>query len=226
MPNLPDFLVQRPRMPTDAATLAAFDALFESAIRAPLDAPLDYTLPVPKWQFLCHLADTKQVLLHGSGSPAIPLFEPRKAADVSAFGDRRAVYAASDGIWPIYYAILDRDRHKMTLINSCVFVPNAQGIAEALYFFSISEAALIARAFRRGTIYVLPRDGFEQQQGGDWLGLPVAVPQWASLAPVRPLFRLEVGPEDFPLMSALRGHDDERTFARARANPEGFPWLD
>lgn len=226
MPNLPDYLVLRPGMPTDAATLATFDALFEGATQAPLGATLDYTLPAPKWQFLCHIADTKSVLLHGSGNSGITHFEPRKASDVSAFGDRAAVYAASDGIWPIYYAILDRDRHPMTLINSCVHIEGAQGIAEIRYFFSISEAALAARAFRRGTVYVLPREGFEQQEGGDWLGMQVVVPQWASLVPVRPLFRLEVGPEDFPLMSALRGHDDERTFAQARANPDGFPWVD
>jgi len=72
----------------------------------------------------------------------------------------------------------------------------------------------------------LPRDGFMQQPGGEWLGMPVSVPQWASLEPVTPLFRIEVGPADFPLLHALRGHDDERTFARTRTEPDGFPWLD
>jgi hypothetical protein len=38
--------------------------------------------------------------------------------------------------------------------------------------------------------------------------------------------RLTVEPEDFPLLGQIRGHDDEATFARARADPDGFPWLD
>jgi hypothetical protein len=38
--------------------------------------------------------------------------------------------------------------------------------------------------------------------------------------------KLSVGPEDFPLLDHIRGHDDESTFARARADPDGFPWVD
>jgi hypothetical protein len=47
----------------------------------------------------------------------------------------------------------------------------------------------------------------------------------ASQLPVAPLAKLSVGPEDFPFLSQLRGHDGA-TFARARANPGGFPWLE
>lgn len=226
MPAMPDFLVPRPPMPMDEATLAAFDALFEAALAAGPDVAIDYRLAAPRWQFLCHIADTRPVLLHGSGNPAITRFEPRQPDDTTAFGNQRAVYAAGDGLWPMYYAILDRDGHKMTLINSCVTAEDARRAAGPHYFFSISKQALAARAFRRGTIYVLPREGFVQQQGGDWLGMPISVPQWASPEPVTPLMRIAVGPEDFPLLYALRGHDDERTFARARAEPDGFPWLE
>jgi len=41
-----------------------------------------------------------------------------------------------------------------------------------------------------------------------------------------PLARIAVDPEDFPLLDQMRGHDDEIAFARARANPNGFPWLE
>ncbi|MDB5540334.1 MAG: hypothetical protein JWQ89_2061 [Devosia sp.] len=56
-------------------------------------------------------------MLHGSTNPDIEVFEPRKSDDVNAFGDQTAVYAASDGIWPLYFAILDRQRYRMSLIN-------------------------------------------------------------------------------------------------------------
>lgn len=47
-------------------------------------------------------------MLHGTGEPDIALFEPRQPEDLSEFGGRRAVFAAMDGIWPMYFAILDR----------------------------------------------------------------------------------------------------------------------
>jgi hypothetical protein len=212
-------------MPDDRPTLAAFDALFEAA-RATGGA-IDYRLAAPRWQFLCHLADTRDIVLHGSGNPAIAEFEPRKADDVNAFGDRKAVYAAGDGLWPMYFAILDRERFPMSLINSATRMELGEGRrSEPWYFFSISATALAQRPFRRGTVYLLPRTTFEQQAPIAFGGRTVRVPQWASLSPVRPLARLDVGPEDFPLLAQLRGHDDEVTFARARANPDGFPWLD
>ena len=93
-------------MPADTATLRDFEALYKRVLTS--GGEVDYGLAAPRWQFLCFLADNKEVLLHGSGNPAISRFEPRKSDDVSEFGDRKAVYAAGDGIWPIYFAILDR----------------------------------------------------------------------------------------------------------------------
>ncbi len=212
-------------MPRDPATLAAFDALYDSAVEN--GGEIDYRLAAPKWQFLCHLADSRDVVLHGSGNPGIALFEPRKSDDVNPFGDRKAVYAAGDGLWPMYFAILDRDRYGMSLINSAMRLVAADGTrSEPWYFFSISAPALAQRPFRRGTIYLLPRETFEQQENLSFRDTQVWLPQWASLVPVRPLARLTVEPEDFPFLDAMRGHDDEVTFAKARANPDGFPWLD
>lgn len=210
-------------MPVDAATLRDFETLYQRILLT--GGEVDYRAAAPRWQFLCFLADSKHVLLHGSGNPAIDRFEPRKSDDVNAFGDRKAVYAAGDGVWPIYFAILDRERHPMSLINSAMRFERDGERSEPYYFFSISDKALAQRPFRRGTVYLLPGASFEQQAPmfrGDhriWL------PQWASLEPVKPMGRLAVGPEDFPFLEQLRGHDDESTFARARANPDGFPWL-
>lgn len=225
--DYPAFLTPGPAMPADRAVREAFDRLFERAVAAGPAAPIDYDLAYPRWQFLCHVADNCEVVLHGSGNPDIGVFEPRKSNDVAEFGDRKAVYAASDGLWPIYYAILDRANHPMTLINSASRIEAEDGsLGEPLYFFSITREALVRRPFRRGTIYILPRAGFEQQAGVTLQGRRVQVPQWASLKRVEPLMKLAVGPEDFPLLDQIRGHDDELTFARARADPDGFPWLD
>lgn len=223
-PSLPSYYLPRPPMPRDPRTLAAFDDLFEAAKAN--GGLIDYGLAAPRWQFLCHLADTKDVVLHGSGNPAIAEFEPRKSDDVNEFGDRKAVYSAGDGLWPIYFAILDRDRFPMSLINSAMRLELGGGRrSEPYYFFSISETARSQMPFRRGTVYLLPRDTFEQQAAINMGGHDIWLPQWASLEPVRPIARIEVGPEDFPFLAQLRGHDDETIFAKARANPDGFPWL-
>lgn len=212
-------------MPTDAATLRAFDELFDAA--AVRGGEIDYALDAPRWQFLCHLADTRQVVLHGSGNPNIEMFEPRQSDDVNEFGDRNAVYAASDGIWPMYFAILDRDKHPISLINSSTRLDLGDGRRSApYYFFSIDAGALAQKPYRRGTVYLLPRAGFEQQSAMEMAGLTAWPDQWASLTEVRPLAQLPVGPEDFPFLAQMRGHDTEKTFARARANPEDFPWID
>src|SRR2546423_8324136 len=115
----PSYFLPRPLAPLDDATIAAFERLFAEAVAPGRGSPIDYTLPYPTWQFLCYLGDRKNIVLHGSGNPDIVEFEPRKATDVDAFGDRQAVYASSDGIWAMFFAIVDRDRPLTSLVNSC-----------------------------------------------------------------------------------------------------------
>lgn len=225
-PNeLPSYLLPRPAMPTDTATLASFEGLWREG-RGLGGGALDYRLTAPRWQFLSWLSDTQDVLLHGSSSPDIAEFEPRKSNDVAEFGDRKAVYAASDALWAMYFAILDRNV-PMTKINGATRLEMADGtLSEPYYFFSITDTAREQNAFAPGTMYIVPRTSFEQQPPMRFGGRTVHVAQWASAVHVRPLARLSIVPEDFPLLDEIRGHDDETTFAKARANPGGFPWVD
>jgi hypothetical protein len=48
----------------------------------------------------------------------------------------------------------------------------------------------------------------------------------ASPVSVNPVAKLAVEPEDFPFLDRIRGHDDERVWTRAPADPDGFPWHD
>ena len=225
--SLPSYFLPRPDAGLDRATQAAFESLYATQIECGKGGVVSYTLTAPRWQFLCWLADTKPLLLHGSGDGQIAEFEPRKSDDIDEFGNRCAVYAASDGIWPIYYAILDRQRRSMSLINGCFRVDDANGgLSEPFYYFSISADALRHQPWRNGWIYLLSRETFEQQhplRAGD---MDFHVAQWASLAPVRPLARMTVAPVDFPFLEQIRGHDDTLVWKHAAADPAGFPWLD
>jgi hypothetical protein len=225
--DLPNYYLPRPPLQLDPATIAAYEALWAHITTAREPAELPYALSTPRWQFLSYLADRKPVLLHGSGNPDIAAFEPRQPADFIAFGNRAAVYAASDGIWPIYYAILDRDQYPMSLTNACIRVATPTGeLGEPFYFFSISQTALQHHPWRTGMVYILPRTTFEPHPPIQSGNSSIHVMQWASPTPVAPLAKLRVTPADFPFLDQIRGHDDLIQQQRARANPDGFPWVD
>ncbi len=212
----------RPGPAPDAATRAEFDRVLDQAVLAGAEEFIDYRMAAPKWQFLCHAADRGGHVLHGTGNPDIAMFEPRQSNDVDDFGNRRAVYAASDGPWPMYFAILDRDRYDMGLTNACIQPVGAGG---SYYFFSISQSALDQQPWRDGVVYLLPADTFETQTSVMDGDQEIRIAQVASLAPVRPAAKLWIGPRDFPFLQAIRGHDNDVLLARAAADPAGFPWI-
>lgn len=191
------------------------------------DHPIDYKLDAPKWQFLCHAAERTGMVLHGSGNPDITQFEPRQPADTLEFSNQHAVFAATDGIWPMYYAILDRERHPtMMLCNSTIRIGSGDQLSGPHYFFSISEWALKQQPWRSGTVYLLPADTFETQPAIEADGVSVHIAQAASPLPVAPAAKLPVRPSDFPFLNQIHGHDDDLLNARIAADPEGFPWFE
>jgi hypothetical protein len=224
--QLSAYFSRRPAPEPDADTSASFDRLFEETVEHGIGKEIDYKLQAPKWQFLSYVCDHKGILLHGSGNPDIEEFEPRQSNDIGEFGNRRAVYAASDGLWAMYFAIVDRDRYVTSLMNACFKVMEDGEWSEPYYLFSVNGDALAHEPWRRGTVYLLPRATFEQQPPGDYAGVKMAIEQWASLVQVKPLARLAVGPEDFPLLSKIYPHDPKVISTRAAQDPEGFPWMD
>lgn len=215
MVDIPGYWLPRPPMTIPAGVRDQFDESLGEALAAGPDRPLDYRLDAPKWQFLCHVAERADYVFHGSGNPGITEFEPRQPRDFTEFGGRRAVFASTDGVWPMFYAILDRERVPMSLCNGCVRFGE-----EPRYYFSISAPALERQPWRTGMVYLLPSATFELEPPTGRM----RPAQAASAAPVRPVAKLAVGPEDFPFLHLIRGHDDQRLAARAAADPTGFPW--
>jgi hypothetical protein len=116
---LPDYWLTRPGVNIDETAQKAFDELLDTTINAGGCLTIQFTLPWPKWQFLCHLVDHHDIALHGSGKPDIPLSEPRQSNDLTEFGNQKAIYAASDGLWAMFFAIVDRERVG-SITNACV----------------------------------------------------------------------------------------------------------
>ena len=221
---LPDYWLTRPNENFKEGTKIAFDELWDSTLRIGGCPTIPFTLPYPKWQFLCYLADHHNIALHGSGNPDIVLFEPRQSNDLNEFGNQKAVYAASDGLWAMFFAIVDRDR-VTSITNACIRLEEDTGAVHApLYMFSVSQSALPNQPWRTGMVYLLPRSSFITQPPMALGAYQVHFAQLASFVPVQPLAKLAVTQEDFPFLSQIRGHDDERLQEYATALQTGAPW--
>ena len=222
--NLPDYWLTRPNAPFDEDTRMAFDGLLDTTLSMGECPTIQTTLPWPKWQFLCYLAEWRDLALHGSGDSNITLFEPRQSNDLSEFGNQKAVYAASDGLWAMYFAIVDRDC-VMSITTACVRLADPSGILGGPYYvFSVSQSALPGQPWRTGTVYLLPRGPFTVQSPMTVGSTSVHIAQLASLVPVQPLAKLTVTPTDFPFLLQIRGHDDRRLQEYATALQTGAAW--
>jgi len=220
-----DYWLQRPIMEIDSQTRTNFDQLLARIKAEAANTRIDYTFPVPKWQFLCYLADQYGVILHGTGDTHIQVFEPRPSNDLNEFGAQTAVYAARDGLWAMFFAILDRGRYSMSTSNACIrLVDEAGQVSEPRYVFSISQSALRQQPWRKGTVYLLPGDTFVNQSSLQFGAYEARFPQMASLEPVKPFAHLEVDPEDFPFLKDIQGINDVRLQEYGQAMQAGAPW--
>lgn len=230
--SIPDYWLPRPRVSWSVELHSQIEDLWEvsnqqSVISSQIRWIAD-ELMCPKWMFLCWLTDVKGLLLHGSDNPEINEFQPRSPNDRSAdeFSKQTAVFAASDGIWAMFYAIIARKRYPLTMLNAALQFEIAAGsFSQMYYLFSVTEEILKLHPWRKGFVYVLPRDGFQQQPIYELAGRRVLEPHWASNQPVKPLAKLKVSPSDFPYLDKVRGHKDDYIREAAAKDPFGFPWL-
>jgi hypothetical protein len=137
------------------------------------------------------------VLFHGSGRDDLDVLEPiRRSSDSTQFG----VYATSDPVWAMYFAILRRGRPFSTR-NGSIGV-SASELYPRWYFFSL-RGGYESAPFADGWVYVLPRDGFFQEPP---LAGSLDTAQWVSPSAVRPVERVAVTPSDFPFRDLVVTH--------------------
>ena len=230
---LPDYWIERPAVSLGSATETAIDEFLtlmearDSDHLLDVDALLRNRRNVPTWTFLCGLAERRTIAFHGTGDPSIESFEPRQPIDFAPFGDQRAVFATSDPVWAMFYAIVDRARYELTLNNGCILLLDSEGRAGVpYYYFSISREALPHQPWRTGYVYLLPAETFVEQPSGIYGDQPARVPQLASPVSVTPFARIEVAPSDFPFLDRIGGHDDDRLAEYAQAVMSASPWPD
>jgi hypothetical protein len=223
--EIPAYLLPGPPLDLIPEKRDAFEELYRST---PAGEFVDYHLPYPKWQYLSYLCEMKELVLHGSQNLSISEIEPRQANDIREFSNQRAIYATTDGIWVIYFAILDRKKYpRMSLYNSCLQARiSPVQLSEPLYFFSITHSVLVQKPWCSGAVYILPRQSFTQEAAQQAQGIEIVFPHWVSIQSVQPVAKLLVESEDFPFLDQIHGHNDEKLIQLASTDPNGFPWLE
>src|SRR6266536_3175297 len=175
-----------PVVTADAARRETFENLIAAARAG--DGILDVAAcPYPLHELLTHLVVEHELLLHGSNHDTLEVLEPRPARDFET--ELVSVVACDDAIWPIFYAVVARDRVD-GVFTACLHVGRRR-----FYMFALGGDPEAATSWTRGAGYALPRDGFRHEWGQEWV----------SGEPARPLLGVPVGPEDFPLRASTVG---------------------
>jgi hypothetical protein len=173
-----------------------FDDAADALLRG---EPVD--LPEPRLEFLRWLAENRDVAFHGSPRDDLTeLSTERKSRDTTTWGDQTAVYATTDPVWAIYFAVLRRDGSWRGTRNGTLGLGGRQH-----YFFAHNRGSQSPERFGPGSLYLLPLDTFEPQPP---LAGTVDTAHLVSRAPVRPLARVDVTSEDFPFRDRVAYYRD------------------
>ena len=228
---LPDYWLERPLLGVNRPTQAALEEFLSLAPPEGADGLLDLDSlvhaggGVTPWQFLSTLAQRYEIVFHGTGDPNIESFEPRKPIDFPPFRHQQAVFATTDPIWAMFYAIVDRERHRRRSTTSA----SARGRRRSWW-----DAALLLLDHWRCALRATVAEGLRLPPAG---GDVVAQPMEALRGPhrQRPSAR-ESGrrhavraasgrPGPLSLPRADPGHDDRLT-EYAHALMAAAPWPD
>ena len=197
-----------PRMFLDAGKEADFAALLDEVLGGN-GRLLNYNLPCPKHEFLRYLANQEKFIFHGSAKADIDEFSTRRTSmelkDKSGRGNVQGIYGTHDGLWPLFFAVVNREKISGSIRNGVQYFQNDAGEEVAVYHFSINKDWLNKDPWHSGTLYVLPRATFRRMPMSAGGGLSN---EWVSEVPVKPLVRIAIAPEDFPFLAQVGGHDD------------------
>ncbi|WP_078553583.1 hypothetical protein [Bacillus alkalicellulosilyticus] len=173
--------------------IALFEQIYENHIKNAEGETIPYSYDIPKSKFLNYLLSNKNLLVHGSTHSDIKQFEPRSS---TLFTGKpiNAVFASTDAMWSIFFAVIDKNVYKGSLRNICITATTKKGIRR-FYYFSLEEYS--STVWSPGMIYLLPKDKFKQ--GG-------ISTEWVSETVVQPIAKIEISPSDFIFKERVKQH--------------------
>lgn len=178
--------------------------------------------PSSATRFVQWLMARDEVIFHGSNRDDIEEFQPirnsMEIGDHANRGNRGAVYGTHNGLWSMFFAVIDRSKLTGSIRNGfSTFTSREDGSSLDIYHFSVNQESLDRRPFTTGTLYTLRRADFERIPF--YPGGPLSN-EWACDHPIRPLARLTVTPDDFPFLDQIATHDDGHLLEFARLGDE------
>lgn len=127
----------------------------------------------------------------------------RLTNDSSEFGSRKQIFCSPDGIWAMWFAILDKSRIHVTE-NGCVRIGNGKRRIK-YYHFELPFDNRKAPPFVNGMLYIAQAKDFPERHAIPFLDLFNAeFEEWGSANPVMPLVRIPVSPDDFPYLDKVQ----------------------
>lgn len=181
----------------------AFDALLDQALANAPNSLIEYDLPDPKAEFLAYVCDWRGLVAHGTPRTDLETLEPiRLTSDRSEFGNRQQVFCSPDGLWALWFAILDKSQVWLTE-NGCLRLGSGEHRTK-YYHFRLPRELQSEPPFTDGMIYFARPGDFP-----DHLIIPplerldAEVEEWGSITEVVPLARVAVSPADFPYLDRV-----------------------
>lgn len=197
------YLARLPSLPPPVVDPEA-EARFAAAADALL-AGETVAIPEPRLDFLRRLAETRDVVFHGSPRDDLQeLSTERRSGDATAWGNQQAVYASTDPVWAIYFACLRRDRGWTGTRNGSLGQAGGP-LYPRRYFFLHNRGSASPDRFGPGSLYLLSPTSFVSDEP---LAGAIDTAHFVSHEPVRPLARLDVTPDDFPFGDRVRYYRD------------------
>jgi hypothetical protein len=195
---------QRVLKPPAADRQTAFDHLLNATLAQGPNSLIDYRLPYAKVDFLNYLCDWRGYVAHGSVMIDLTILQPvRLTKDASEFGSRQQIFCSPDGIWALWFAILDKSQIHLTA-NGCVRLGREPGRIK-YYHFDLPAENKGTPPFTNGMVYIARAEDFPHHRPFpllDWFDAEVE--EWGSTQPVTPLMKLPVKPEDFPYLDKVQ----------------------
>lgn len=191
-----------PALTIDEPRRRAFETIVQEWFHRGPTVEIEYNAPYPKHEFFCYLVRERGYLIHGSTSLNLTSLTPREQQDWKG-KPHKAIFAASDGIWPIFFAVLHPQLAACAIRNGCFVIDRGEGPAceERFYFFSLDHACRATARWERGMIYVVKRDGFEPNGRR-----PVYFDEWVGPERAPVIARVPVTPTDFPFLAQVAAH--------------------
>lgn len=161
---------------------------------------IDYNLPYPKYRFLHYLSLQDNYVFHGSNHPNITSFEPKQQ---TLFNNAitTAVFATTEPIWSMFYAVFNRQNLVGNFRNGCIIGRNKK-----YHFYSLTKSTFNTDPWTEGMLYLLPRQAFHRS--GEGTADKLQFDEWISLTPVSPHWKMTITPADFYFLDKVAIHPD------------------